>query len=128
MSPDRAFDLKRISCIIAVSITKDDSTEDYAFRRTLSAHIDKMLRQTPITNVNYASYFALVYEEGGQWQKAIELELQVMGARRLSLGEEHPHMLTSMGNLALSFLKQGQWEDAERLQTPSAKAPNTPER
>ena len=30
------------------------------------------------------------------------------------LGKEHPSTLTSMGNLALTYGNQGQWEEAEQ--------------
>ena len=32
------------------------------------------------------------------------------------LGEEHPHSLTSMGNLALTYRKQGRSKEAEELE------------
>ena len=35
--------------------------------------------------------------------------------RKRVLGEEHPDTLTSMANLALTYLDQGQWTEAEQL-------------
>jgi hypothetical protein len=31
------------------------------------------------------------------------------------LGQEHPHALTSMGNLASTYGRQGRWTEAEGL-------------
>jgi hypothetical protein len=38
-----------------------------------------------------------------------------MEARKRVLGEEHPHTLTSMANLASTYRKQGRLEEAEEL-------------
>jgi hypothetical protein len=32
------------------------------------------------------------------------------------LGEEHPHTLTSMANLAATYRNQGRWKEAEELE------------
>jgi len=32
------------------------------------------------------------------------------------LGEEHPHALTSMENLASTYMSQGHWKQAEELE------------
>ena len=34
------------------------------------------------------------------------------------LSQEHPDTLTSMGNLASTFWKQGRWKEAEELEVP----------
>ena len=44
----------------------------------------------------------LVYASGGQWDKAEELQIQVMETSKRPLGEEHPETLISMANLALT--------------------------
>ncbi|KAH8201674.1 hypothetical protein TruAng_004195 [Truncatella angustata] len=51
----------------------------------------------------------------GQWDAAEELEVQVMETRRKKLGEDHPHTLTSMANLASTYWNQGRWSAAEEL-------------
>jgi len=43
---------------------------------------------------------ALVYWNGGRWDEAEKLEIQVMEMRVRMLGQEHPLTLTSMANLA----------------------------
>ena len=39
-----------------------------------------------------------------------------MGTMKRVLGEEHPHLLTSMANLASTYRNQGCWKEAEELQ------------
>ena len=39
-----------------------------------------------------------------------------MEKRKEALGEGHPDTLTSMGNLASTYSKQGRWEEAEKHQ------------
>jgi hypothetical protein len=42
--------------------------------------------------------------------------VQVTKTRERVLGEEHPDTLLSMNNLALTYLNQEQWKEAEELQ------------
>ena len=39
-----------------------------------------------------------------------------MDKRKQLLGEDHPHTLMSMGNLANTYQSLGQWKDAEALE------------
>jgi ribosomal protein L14E/L6E/L27E len=58
---------------------------------------------------------ATAYWLEGQWEKAEQLNVQVMKTRKTKLGEDHPDTLTSMANLASTYRNQGRWEKAERL-------------
>ncbi|KAJ7803987.1 hypothetical protein B0H14DRAFT_2326420, partial [Mycena olivaceomarginata] len=40
----------------------------------------------------------------------------VLEMRKHVLGEEHPHTLTSMAYLVVTYQDQGRWKDAEALQ------------
>ncbi|KAN0070150.1 hypothetical protein V8E54_011731 [Elaphomyces granulatus] len=51
----------------------------------------------------------------GLLTEAETLGVQVMETRKRVLGPEHPDTLTSMGNLARTYWKQGQWSEAETL-------------
>nr|POF13805.1 kinesin light chain 3 [Quercus suber] len=53
--------------------------------------------------------------EGGRRKEAEELDVKVMKTSRTVLGAEHPHTLTSISNLALTYWNQGRWKEAERL-------------
>jgi Tetratricopeptide repeat len=50
-----------------------------------------------------ASNFPLVFYEGGYWQEAEEMLMQVMERSLRVLGKEHPSTLTSMNNLAFTW-------------------------
>ena len=39
-----------------------------------------------------------------------------MKTQKRVLGREHPDMLTSMANLALTYGNQGRWKEAEELE------------
>ena len=41
--------------------------------------------------------------------------MQMIETLKKVLGKEHPSTLTSMANLALTYLNQGQWKEAEEL-------------
>ncbi|KAJ6145551.1 hypothetical protein N7470_009446 [Penicillium chermesinum] len=59
---------------------------------------------------------AEAYSLEGQWEKAEQLEVQVMETRKTKLGVDHPDTLTSMANLASTYRNQGLWKEAEQLE------------
>jgi len=46
---------------------------------------------------------------------AEKLFVQMMQTRKTVLGPDHPNTLTSMNNLASTYLSQGRWTEAEKL-------------
>src|ERR1700722_6817869 len=108
--------------LLSQSITFQMASEDYAFRRTLLAHIKVNCQHGKEVGIgnNYDGYeyakFALVQHEAGNWKEAEKLEVQVMETSLRMLGAEHPSTLTSMSNLAFTYWNQGRWKDAEKLQ------------
>jgi hypothetical protein len=67
-------------------------TKDYTFLRQLSPHIRTCKTSTAAKetnnsdNLDNANNFSLVFYEGGHWQEAEELEVQVMETRKRVLG------------------------------------------
>src|ERR1700722_6584926 len=108
--------------LLSKSITFEMASEDYAFRRTLLAHIQANCQHGTEVGIgkNYDGYeytkFALVQYEAGYWKEAEELQVQVMETRKRTFGAEHPDTLTSMNNLASTYMNQGRLKDAEELQ------------
>jgi hypothetical protein len=107
---------------IAVSIPWTFQTADYLFRRALVPHVDACLRfyadgifhlqAAGNECLNMAEKFALTYQENGRQQDALELLEGVATARKGTLGEEHPHTLASMHNLATCYGGVGRREEA----------------
>jgi hypothetical protein len=60
--------------------------------------------------------FALVMQENRDWNTAEVLHNQMIEMRKKLLGPEHPHSLSSRGNLASTYSKQERWNEAEQLQ------------
>jgi diphthamide synthase (EF-2-diphthine--ammonia ligase) len=58
----------------------------------------------------------MIYHDEGRWKEAEELEVQAMESNARMLGEEHPHTLISMGNLASTYRNQGRRKVAEELE------------
>lgn len=55
---------------------------------------------------------ASTYIGQGQWEEAEQLQVRVMEARKIKLGEDHPHTLTSMANLTFTWKSSGKTADA----------------
>jgi hypothetical protein len=51
----------------------------------------------------------------GQYSVAEEMDGSALEVREKVLGPEHPHTLTSMGNLADVLNRQGKYEEAEAM-------------
>lgn len=54
-----------------------------------------------------------VYHYEGWWKEAEELGVLVVETFKRVLGEEHAETLNSIANLALTYMKQGRWKEAE---------------
>ncbi|KAI9775707.1 MAG: hypothetical protein M1816_005776, partial [Peltula sp. TS41687] len=113
--------------IFILAASRQISEEDARpqFRRYMVTHIPDTMR----VSRSYLDHIQLddkkkafvwdtisrVYYTEGRWKEAEELEVQVMETRARVLGQEHPHTLISMGNLALTYMNQGRWKEAEEL-------------
>ncbi|KAA8647832.1 tetratricopeptide repeat protein [Aspergillus tanneri] len=51
----------------------------------------------------------------GRWEEAEQLQVHVMEARKIKLGEDHPDKLTSIANLAATWKSSGKTADAINL-------------
>ncbi|KAJ7264175.1 P-loop containing nucleoside triphosphate hydrolase protein [Mycena rebaudengoi] len=109
---------KCVLAMISLSISWSFEDEDYKYRHKLLQHVTRSIhslnREEICTFV--ATRIGRVYFEGGRWKDAEALEAVVMEMRKHVLGEEHPHTLTSMANLAATYQNQGRWKDAEALE------------
>ncbi len=93
------------------------------FRRHMVTHIPDLSRER-LTRLGVDEArmpfvwetVGIAYSEEGRWEKAEELEVQVMETRKRVRGEERPETLTSIVNLALTYMDQGRWKEAEELQ------------
>ena len=98
---------------LALSISYNECSFDYSFRRFLLPHVRSCLdaRSSELfTNKNLeleltevALRFAFVYRENGQSREAVELGEKHLEIRERILGVEHPDTLLSMYNLARSY-------------------------
>ena len=106
-----------ILSIIGLSISWEFKTVDYQYRWTLFPHTTSCMTSLQSKNIDFliASNIALIYDEQGQWKEAEALEVVVMEKCKQLLGDEHPDTLTSMANLASTYLNQGKRKEAEAL-------------
>ncbi|KAJ7937769.1 acyl transferase/acyl hydrolase/lysophospholipase [Mycena leptocephala] len=109
---------KCVLTIIGLSISWSFKDEDYKYRRKLLLHAARNTHSLNPDQLSLvvATRIALVYEEGGRWNDAEALEVEVMETSKRVLGEEHPSTLTRIANLASTYWNQGRWNDAEALE------------
>ncbi|KAF6788995.1 Kinesin light chain 5 [Colletotrichum sojae] len=90
--------------------------------QTLMPHIQPLLDKQPseerdqlewsklLTNVSW--YLVML----GNYSRAEVIVRQAVSIRTEILGQEHPSTLTSMADLALTYMNQGRWKEAEELE------------
>ncbi|CAI7622755.1 unnamed protein product [Penicillium pancosmium] len=76
----------------------------------------KILGKESEETLDSTAILAEAYRSEGAWEKAEQLEVQVMETRKTKLGADHPSTLTSMANLASTYRNQGRWEEAEQIE------------
>jgi tetratricopeptide (TPR) repeat protein len=128
---DRLVEVEQKMCweiaasTLAMSISWNNQTFDYSFRRFLLPHVNSCLSshggelfttdEGELERLKIAAAFALVYQDCGRLQEAMKLEEKVVEAMNRTLGEEHPDTLTSMNNLAISYSDLGRRQEAMEL-------------
>ena len=106
------------TALLAESITPEQHSSDYAFRRDLIPHIISCAagpNGTRMYKEDECIRFALAYYENGFLKEAAELEVRVTEITKKDLGEEHPNTLMSMENLAVTYSELGKEKEAEEL-------------
>ncbi|KAG9123041.1 hypothetical protein FRC07_000316 [Ceratobasidium sp. 392] len=104
-----------VASLLALSVMLEERTEDYAYRRVLLNHVDR-LPDSEKRRPRHAWRLALVYKESGRWKEAEALQREVVAIGKRVRGSEHPETLISMNNLALTYSNQGRQSEAEVLQ------------
>ena len=105
-----------------LSSSTSSCSEDYSFSRMLLPHIKAIdehytaMEIQKSTNDKQYTKFGWAFYDSGFWMDAEKFFFRVMEMRKRVLGEEHPHTLTAMGNLAYTYRQQGHWKEAEELE------------
>ena len=110
------------STILSCAISWRFEIEDYRLQRIIFTHLKaNKLHESQIGFIKQYyddewSNFGLVFQDNGDFNNAVQLEVQVTDMRKKLLGAEHPDTLNSMANLAITYRMQGRWNEAELLE------------
>ena len=120
---DRPWDVWHPIFIAAVCIQSHKESGEPHFRRHIIPHIPEgsklnmpAWRFDENQKAFIKSTIGIVYTHEGRSKEAEELFVQVIEISKRVLGEEHPHTLTIMANLASTYWDQGRWKEAEELE------------
>lgn len=112
---------------VALSIPWTTQLVDYRFGRSLVLHIDACLSDQSDRlfdlhvagedRLNMLSSFAVVYQEAGRRQDALQLVERVTELSKETLGEEHTFTLARVSNLAVLYEEMGRRQEALQLNT-----------
>ncbi|KAF8600238.1 FabD/lysophospholipase-like protein [Ceratobasidium sp. AG-I] len=115
--PDRIQALERAAFLLAMSVSSGAQSKDISFRQSLEPHVDEILRQSVSVNSNNAEHFARVYRASSRLSEAEVLTELVMSTRKSTLGDQHPLVLASMYEHAVTYSRQARWDYAEKILT-----------
>ncbi|KAG9074844.1 hypothetical protein FRC06_010423, partial [Ceratobasidium sp. 370] len=87
-SPEVA--LAQSTFLLALSINNGNTTQDYAFRRSLELHVYSVLERQGDFNLDSATNLSRVLSEAGRFEKARTLRLRVVEGAKKELGDNHP--------------------------------------
>ncbi|KAF8621797.1 hypothetical protein AX15_007476, partial [Amanita polypyramis BW_CC] len=108
--------------MLACSIDPDYEDDNHAFCTLLVPHIKESnthITQLKLKKMNYIDEcvrFAFVFDRVADWNETEKLEMYVVQARKAKLGAYHPDTLDSMANLAATYMNQGKWDKAEKVE------------
>ncbi|QRV95764.1 kinesin light chain [Ceratobasidium sp. AG-Ba] len=108
--------IEHTALLLAVSIDYEDNMESLAHKRAIEVHVGKILEWRIQPSPNNAARYGQVYYRLGKWKQKENMEAIVVGGRQQALGEEHTATLTSMNNLAMTYIEQERYHDAAKLQ------------
>jgi tetratricopeptide (TPR) repeat protein len=114
--------MMQVSKLILVNcITEETTVENMAFHRLLVPHIktNYQLQEEngfkKLFDDNEYYWFSNVFQDNGMWKDAEYFQYEIARMRIKKWGEKHPSTLASMGNLAVTYLRQGKYKEAEDL-------------
>ncbi|KAJ4302955.1 hypothetical protein N0V90_001846 [Kalmusia sp. IMI 367209] len=98
----------------------NNSHENRTLWRSYLTHVRCVLESDLVeedwkTRMDLMWRYAICLHEDGRWDEAEIFITKVVDKEKRMLGPEHPDMLVSISNLALTYHEQGRWKEAEEL-------------
>jgi tetratricopeptide (TPR) repeat protein len=108
-----------VNDLMAVGTTLKDQGYYQKAAEAVEAALEKMSsgdQQVTVDAINATLWLARIYSEGGKWDEAEKLCVQVLEQRRKLLGVDHVDTIRAVGELAVVYWKQGRYSEAEKLE------------
>ncbi|KAJ7850967.1 hypothetical protein B0H13DRAFT_52122 [Mycena leptocephala] len=104
-----------MAAIMGMSIAKiPDEHQELASLRLIS-HVDSLRHSNQPMIVDFGAQYGKIYFHAGRAEEAKELCLAFLAQQKQVIGDDHPEVLNTMGNLALTYSKLGKYHKAEEL-------------
>jgi hypothetical protein len=120
--PEMIRSYNHARALLSCSIVPDYGVDNYGFCGLVSPHVKMILGIGMKLEADDEYYddesirFGFVFDRVGSWEEAGNEHMKSTVGRKGRLGADHPGTLTSMGNLASTYRRQGKWEDAKKLE------------
>ncbi|KAG9125018.1 hypothetical protein FRC07_009303 [Ceratobasidium sp. 392] len=108
--------IQHTTFLLAVLVNETENEEEFAYERTLEAHVNTVLHRQSKANANNALAFAQIYGHMGKWGQKEVMDLVGLNAQRQMLGDWHLDTLASLSKLAATYHHMRQFKQAEELQ------------
>src|SRR6266576_1869726 len=112
----------RAQALLSCSIVPDWNIDNHAFCKLLAPHIRSNLLCGQELRLQEKYYgheydrFSIVFDHIVSWDEEEKVLNAAVNERKAMLGSDHLGTLTTMNHLAITYWRQGRWDEAEKLQ------------
>jgi tetratricopeptide (TPR) repeat protein len=107
-----------VNDLMALGITLKDQGYYQKAAEVVEAALEKIAsgdQQVTVDAINATFWLVQIYYDGGKWDEAEKLGMQVLEQRKKLLGVDHLDTIQAVGELALVYSMQGRHSEAEQL-------------
>ncbi|CUA76313.1 Nephrocystin-3 [Homo sapiens] [Rhizoctonia solani] len=101
--------------LLSLTVDCEEDAESLAYKRQLELHVTSILTRNQNIGGNHIYRFRKVYEHAGHWGRQKELLELLIGDFKQLLEPEHSDMLDLMGDLVISYVNLGRYNEAEQM-------------
>ncbi|KAH7339460.1 hypothetical protein B0J17DRAFT_716483 [Rhizoctonia solani] len=103
------------AALLSLSTGWNQNAQPQEYKCKLAPHVSSVLKHSPHVGPSHADWFAVVYQEAGQWRLAEGLAGESVEVCRKVHGQEHEYTLSRISRLAQVYGSLGRIDEAREL-------------
>ncbi|KAJ7686458.1 P-loop containing nucleoside triphosphate hydrolase protein [Mycena olivaceomarginata] len=107
--------MSTIGSILGMAISKRTGQDIQLASLALCPHVELAVQIGADVALVFRCHYGVIFGEAGKYKQSEKLLKEVLEEQKQLLGDNHPHTLLTMGNLASTYSKLGEHRKAEEL-------------